>query len=263
MTALKDKTIAVLVVSCDNYSDLWKPFFECFRRFWPDCPYPVYLVNNHKEVEYSNVTAIHVGDDVSWSDNLQKALGQVPHEYVFIYIEDLFLKTAVDSQKVQAIFRWAIENKADYVKMIHGSHKIKTPYNDLVNEIPKGSLYRASLVMCLFKKAVLLDLLRPGENAWEFEMHGTERSDKYDRFYSTRDKHFDTINTIIKRKWQRDAVRAMQQLNIDIDLSARAVMNCWEGIKYKMLILRTGIFNLVPSSYKRSLKKLLGGGKYK
>jgi hypothetical protein len=30
--------IAIPVVSCDKYSDLWQPFFALFDRFWPDCP---------------------------------------------------------------------------------------------------------------------------------------------------------------------------------------------------------------------------------
>ncbi len=44
-----DQQTAVLVVSCDNYSDVWSPFFELYSRFWPDCPFNTYLISNTKE----------------------------------------------------------------------------------------------------------------------------------------------------------------------------------------------------------------------
>lgn len=40
--------VAVVVASCDAYADLWEPFFRLFRRYWPDCPYPVYLGSNFR-----------------------------------------------------------------------------------------------------------------------------------------------------------------------------------------------------------------------
>ena len=40
---------AILILSCDKFSDLWKPFFDLFWKYWPDCPYNVYLkvMKNH------------------------------------------------------------------------------------------------------------------------------------------------------------------------------------------------------------------------
>jgi hypothetical protein len=38
--------LAVIVVSCDLYSDVWKPFFTLFFKYWNDCPFPVYLTSN-------------------------------------------------------------------------------------------------------------------------------------------------------------------------------------------------------------------------
>jgi len=47
--------IAVLVVSCDKYADLWPPFFQLFLRFWPECPFSVYLISNQKGPAYHDV----------------------------------------------------------------------------------------------------------------------------------------------------------------------------------------------------------------
>ena len=37
---------AILVVSFDAYQDLWPVFFQAFFKYWPDCPYRVYLGAN-------------------------------------------------------------------------------------------------------------------------------------------------------------------------------------------------------------------------
>ena len=41
---IKNK-FAILIVSCDKYSDLWDPFFKLFFKFWPDCPFNIYLLS--------------------------------------------------------------------------------------------------------------------------------------------------------------------------------------------------------------------------
>jgi len=84
---------AVLVVSCDNYSDLWEPFFELFWRFWPDCPFNVYLLSNKINADIPRVKNLLVGDDISWSDNLRKGISQLKEKYILLFIEDLFCMT--------------------------------------------------------------------------------------------------------------------------------------------------------------------------
>jgi len=80
----KNKDVAILVSSFDGFSDLWSPFFMLFWRYWPDCPYPVYLISNNKIYENPRITTIMVGEDRHWSGNFITALYRVPHS-VIIY----------------------------------------------------------------------------------------------------------------------------------------------------------------------------------
>ena len=48
--------MCILVVSCDKYADCWTPFSDCMRKFWPDCPYPVYLCTESGEPEMGQCT---------------------------------------------------------------------------------------------------------------------------------------------------------------------------------------------------------------
>jgi len=243
----------VLVVSCDNYADVWEPFFELFRQFWGNCPYTVYLLTNHLTPIIDNVRVINVGDDISWSDNLSKALTFIKEEYVFLFLEDLLLKSTVDSNKVVDLFEWAVVNDINYLRL-NPSTKPDERFNETVGIVSKGTIYRASVVVCLWKKTVLLQLLKTGENAWEFEKYGSIRSDVYDKFYSTYKNYFPIINSIIKRVWETSAVKKISKLNINIDFTKRRAMTLSESIIWKFKLFRSIVFTIVPAKMRRNVK---------
>src|SRR3989338_3266453 len=76
---------SVLVVSCDKYQDIWKPFFTLFFRYWHDCPYPIYLGSNQRIYADQRVKTIAVGDDKDWSSGFRKMLEQIPQPYDFAF----------------------------------------------------------------------------------------------------------------------------------------------------------------------------------
>src|SRR5512139_519426 len=93
--------VAVLVVSCDDYSDLWNPFFENFWRNWPDCPYPVYLGANHRQYSDSKVRSILVGDDHGWGRGLRLMLDRIRSSRVILFLEDFLILQPVSSSQVE------------------------------------------------------------------------------------------------------------------------------------------------------------------
>jgi hypothetical protein len=256
---IKEK-FSIIIPSCDKYSDLWEPFFELFWRFFPDCPFNVYLISNEKSFNYPKLTNIFIGKDVSWSDNLKRGLFQIKEDYVFLFIDDLFLVDYVKTDMVIKTFRWMLENSANCIKMNSRQHPDK-PYNDLVGIVSRGTIYRTT-VMSVWKKNILLELLKDGESAWDFEIYGTVRSDKYDGFYSTWEDCFPVINGVIKGKWQRGAVRRLNLLGIKVDLNRRQMMTKKETIVLFFKELRSKIFKTIPAKYRRKVKDFILGGKY-
>jgi hypothetical protein len=249
---------AVLVVSCDSYSDVWTPFFTMFRKCWGDCPYPTYLLTNTKDPRIEGVQTLVVGADVSWSDNLISALQNISEEYVFIMLEDLILTKSVQTDKVQEVVEWAHQHKANYVRM-NPTVRADKPHNSIVGYISKGTVYRASVVMPLFRKQALLELLKSGENAWEFEYFGSQRADEMDDFYATHYDYFPCVNGIIKGVWEYSALKTLQKSGAPPDTSVRRVMNVKERIIWKVKVIRTFIFQLLPPLWRRKVKELFAG----
>ena len=55
--------VAILVPSFDGYRDVWEPFFRCFFKFWPDCPYPVVLGSIRETCSDPRVSPLTIGRD--------------------------------------------------------------------------------------------------------------------------------------------------------------------------------------------------------
>lgn len=256
----KDK-FAVLIVSCDKYSDLWRPFFELFWRFWPDCPFNVYFLSNKIGFDDPKVKNLLVGEDISWSDNVRKAIINIKEEYILLSVDDLFLCDYVKTEEVLKVFNWIYQFGVNHVRM-NPSQKPDKPYNELVGIVSKGTIYRTSTILSVWKKDVLSNLLKAGESAWDFEIYGSVRSDAYDGFYSTWRDYVPIINGVVKGKWRRTAVRKLKSLGIDINLFRRKEMNFKETAMFHLIQLRSHILKLFPAKYRRKIKDFILKGKY-
>jgi hypothetical protein len=72
--------------------------------------------------------------------------------------------------------------------------------------IEKSRLYRTSIFSSICRKVALKKIINPGENAWEFELKGSLRSNKYKNFYSVNYDRFKYLHAIKKGKWLRNAI---------------------------------------------------------
>jgi hypothetical protein len=196
--------VSILINSCDKYSDLWEVFFPLFFKYWPDCPWKIYLGANEKIYPDPRVTTICVGRDISWADSALRMLIKIPSTNVLFFLDDFFIFWPVDTAKVKHHYDSYLRLNANWLRLRNTS-KIIDPvdgYADLV-EIKKGEPYRVALDIAFWKKDVFLALLREGENPWQMEIAGSERSNRYDGFYATREWVIERRNGLEAGKWMR------------------------------------------------------------
>ena len=224
-----------------------------FARYWGDCPFRRYLATNEIAAAFDGFETLRLGEDVSWSDNLSRALAAIEEDYVLLFLEDLILKAPVDRRLLTAAMEWARANLPDHLRL-NASERPDERVNSRLGRIREGSHYRTSTVLTLWKKSVLSALLRPGESAWQFELVGSARSDAYPRFYSTYADCFPVINCVIKGKWRPSAVRALAAQGVSVDLAARAPMTRGQDLAFRARELRSRVFKLVPMRYRRSVR---------
>ena len=252
---MQDKdNIAILIVSCDAYADLWQPLISSLRRHWQNCPYKIYLSTNYLKPHFNGISVLPVGEDISWSDNLRFALSLIEEQNVLLHIDDLIHCDDVDVEGLRKIFNWFIASGAKYVKC-YSTNLQKKPNKQLVRLVEKGGLYRISTVFTLWEKNTLLSLLRPGENAWEFEVLGSERADRLDGIYAATCNHFCFMNGVVKGKWDLRALKKLSVSGVYADLTLRKAMTHYEQFVLFYKECRSNMLNFFPERHRRSVKK--------
>ena len=84
---MQNKNCSIIVSSCDNFSDLWEPFFILFFKYWPDCPFKIYLISETKIYSDEKVEMISLKKDMGWASNLKAAIRRINTPY-FIYFQE-------------------------------------------------------------------------------------------------------------------------------------------------------------------------------
>ena len=245
-----DNNIDIVVISCDNYSDVWPHFFNSLFKNWEDCPLGVYLISNKKTFNHKKVKNINIGDDISWSDNLKKGIKSLKKEYVLLLIDDLIINKTISNNYFIKISNWIKFNSPNYLRL-HISFK-PNYYDGLIGVLPKISPYKVSLMPSIWKRNFLSKMLNSKETAWDFEIKGSKRAYNYGKFFSTYNQFISYDNSIIKGKWQRHIARKLK-----INKNLRPVLTPSEQYIYNLKVLRSVLFNSLPNSLKLKLKKVL------
>lgn len=197
---MKATEIAIVILSCDKFKITWKPCIDHLFNVWPDCPYPVYLLNNFQSCNDSRVIDLLVGEDYSWSDSLKKGLIKITTQRLFFIYDDTFL-TYLDLKEIEVIFDMAIVNDFEAVTLRKNPFDNGDRFDKRLYRLNPNTKYRNALFLNLIKKDVLMSLLRSEENAWQFEKIGNERG-RHLSFYSVYDNNLASYHHgIIKGKW--------------------------------------------------------------
>lgn len=197
---MQNTDIAIVILSCDKFKVTWKPCFDHLFNAWPDCPYPVYLLNNFTHSKDERVKDLLVGEDLNWSDTLKKGLLKIKEKRIFFIFDDSFI-TRFNLEEVKSIFNLTIENDLDSVALRKRVFDSGKRFNDKIYKINSTAKYRNSLFLNLIKKDLLLSLLKSGENAWQFEKDGNKRNKSFN-FYSVYNSKLVTYkHGIVKGKW--------------------------------------------------------------
>jgi hypothetical protein len=215
------KKIAILVLSCDKYSDLWESYAELFNRFWGDCPYDKYLASNTIEFNSLGFRSILMGADETWSHGVKIALSKLKdnYDYVFTTLEDSPLIEKVDNIYVVKAFESFTADDGNFLRtFMVVIPKIK-PINQYYGEVDNNTPYRQTCAYAVWKIKTLYEILDENESAWDFERIGVKRGFYYNKFYCMYNNQFKLINLVIKGKLLRASYKKLKELIPEVNLN--------------------------------------------
>ena len=246
--------LIILVLSCDKYSDCWKPFLECMEKFWSDCPYKVILGTDTDSTLCDNAGFDQeiCCNKVSWSALLKDVLSKIESKYIMLLLEDQWLSEKPDSELIAYSYN-IILNNSDVGAIYFDHNPTKLPYFDTEKkfvEIPFGQPYRMSVCPGIWEKDYLASVLHENESAWEFERMGSFREDtRPKKILVTMEQAYfrvgkDRLGAIEKGKWEREIVEFAKRENIDVDFSKRPIKSRLDSA---IKDLKSAIWNICPA----------------
>jgi hypothetical protein len=249
---------AVLVISCDNYSDMWNPFFQLFWKRWPDCPYPVFLGTNHKSVHLDRVVSNPIGTDRTWTENLHLMLDTIDSSRVLVFLEDFLMIREVDTDSIDRVVKLAEQNDVGCLRL----NPVPPPTRRLpgfpgIGEIQRGDDWRVSTQVAVWDVELLRSLAWPGLSAWEFETIGSLASDAMpDKFWSVYKPLIDYRNGVVLGRWMPEGLEICREAGVEVDLQSRRTVTEAEILANSRKKLRSlkGVWRAaIPESIFRSI----------
>lgn len=224
----------IIVPTCQAYSDAWEPFYGLMRKFWPDNPYPVYLVTDHMpyvKPDIKGLSAIFLNWDYGWCKNILKAIekvSQYDQEPILILQEDFFFSAPVDQSLINsALSLLAADPRAAFVRLMPCPGP-DMAFNTDFGRIDYKAAYRISCQATIWQKDALVTVLESvGGTAIDFEVKGQSvPMEGYNFYCAYRNLPFRfpyLVSAISRGQWNPDAIRICNENNVPIDSSRRPI----------------------------------------
>jgi hypothetical protein len=239
--------VAFVILSCDRYRDLWGPCIQQLYRYWQSLPFQVYLTANRIRCDDPRVITLLSGDDPDWSTSFRLALQQLNHPFVFLWFDDAFIDSPVDSSTILRHLTWAIEHDTDYLRL-RGAPRPNRRVAENIGRLYEGMPYRTTCFSAIWKRTTLLALLSDGESAADFEMRGTIRSYRYPSFYGVYRSPLSYIHGVIKGTWLRSSFHRLKAMGATLE-QGRAVMTKVEEARWRVDQLKSLAIARLPPGW--------------
>lgn len=174
------KNFAILVNTCDEYSDVWELFIRSFEEFFPECDIPIYF-----NTETINILPFSTTLDVNfinfsgpWGKRFRSCLHEIDAEFIVNVFDDYILEHQVCPDR---FFEAAgLLQRNDFISVVYLNAVSLRYHNDIPNagfrEIKNFTEYRLNSAPSLWRKKELLHFTQDNDSPWSWEVFGTYRT---------------------------------------------------------------------------------------
>lgn len=175
--------LTLLILSCDNFSDLWEGNIKLLEQNWPDRNIKTYIVTDKQtDRKFENVDIIAVPDAMEWSDRLASAVRQVETDYVMVSLDDYFLIKPVADNVMQSRLDMMKQCNLTYLRLFPRPKRAtreKLEGYPKIYRIDTDEKYSVNLYTGIWKKDFLEYTVQESKNAWRFEVSLPRRAREY------------------------------------------------------------------------------------
>lgn len=253
-----NRSIAMVIMSCDSFSDLWDGHVKLLEEMWPDRNMKTYIVTDKKsEKKYKNVTIISCEESSVWSDRLRFALERIEEQLIFFSLDDYFPIKKVNNMLIDRDINIMKEYDISYLRLFlrpkcKASSKIVGHPN--FYWIDTNEKYSVNLYCGIWKKELLLAVIDEQLNPWQFEVKLTKKVNALSaKCAMSNNGEYVILDVVRKGKLLHKSNRYFKK-HPGIYNGNRSVNSIWYELK---LSLMDWGFRILPRSLSNTIRKIL------
>lgn len=256
--------LSIYVSSSDAYTDLLPYFFAQLTKYWPDCPYRVCLGGVAQDLELPEVQVLRTSA-ADWSTGAIECLKRIETPFVLLLLEDYFFTRPVRTAEIEGILKHMEQMELHAVRLFpYPPPDIPIPAFPSLGLHVVGRPNRIGTQATIWRRESLLDLLRPGESIWEFEIYGNVRSNKYANVAGCWQPALHYVLGVGRGRWFRSALRTLARDGIHPDLSVRPAETALDEVKTRSLdALARSARALMPLRWRQRIQQVLNPRQYR
>lgn len=175
-SALRRSRVAVFICSSDNRRDVLDSILPSILKFWPQCPYPIYVGLN------SEARPLPVGTPVlappsEWHLECAQQLRQVEAEHLILMLDDFLIGAPVDQHRLTHLTQEALALDLGYLRLVPLGRSLPARLTGWrppeikpgIEQIRARRPFYSGLQVAVWKKQYLASLLQKPQSIWEFE----------------------------------------------------------------------------------------------
>jgi len=256
-TNIKESSFALLIFSCDKFSDLWEAHITLLNKYWPNRKCKTYIVTDKvSSQKFDNIEIVACGDDTEMSDRVKFICSQIKEEYVLVTLDDYFPDGEFKEEKFESLVEFLKDNNGDYLRIFCNPKKEKRiKITNNIYKIMKIERYSINLYPALWKKDFFYSTVEQKLNAWEFEVSLSKQAvilNATPFVYPNYREIFPFMDTVRKGKILRKAWKKLKKL--DIYHGNRPIRTRREETK---LAIQTFISKHTPNFLLKFMKKIM------
>ena len=217
----------IVVISCDNNEDLWKPFYLCMEKYWKNHPEIIYSTETKTNPYYKTICRNYPID--KWTLRVKETIKDLPCKHILLMVDDIFIREKVDNDLIWDLQK-LVEGNIASLNFEKSFDNEDIPYlpNVLIRNM--GGRFKLSLMCQMWKKKYMLKLFSKAYDPWTFEKKNEHKNYAY---LISRNGDFikwgrngnDWKFGVVKGKWARECKEFFDKEGIEIDYSIRGFID--------------------------------------
>ena len=245
MHSVSPSKVGVFICSSDNRLDILDRVLPSVLKFWPDCPYAIYVGLNTPNGTWEKVTTL-VAAPSEWRTEVLEQIGQIPETHLIVILDDFLFQDRVDQSRLSRLVDEAIDRKLPYLRLLPLRKSLsqrlirsRTRSTDDIQSIRSGRPFFSGLQIALWKKEHFASLLELRGSIWDFEHRQKPGIPHYVITSSAPIKYRHLVE---KGRWLPYATSLLRLANLSTDLGSMRRWSAW--MKLRLLVDEARFFLL-------------------